>query len=36
MPKTEEQCKQIREDTKNKILKMSSLYFVFQVKGRAV
>ena len=27
MPKTEEQCKQIREDTKNKILKMSSLYF---------
>lgn len=27
MPKTEEQCMQIREDTKNKILKMSSLYF---------
>ena len=27
MPKTEEQCQQIREDMRNKILKMSSLYF---------
>ena len=27
MPKTEEQCQQIREDTRNRILKESSLYF---------
>ena len=27
MPKTEEQCKQIREDMRNRILKESSLYF---------
>lgn len=27
MPKTEEQCQQIREDTRNRILKKSSLYF---------
>lgn len=27
MPKTEEQCKQMREDMKSKILKMSSVYF---------
>ena len=27
MPKTEEQCKKMREDMKSKILKMSSLYF---------
>ena len=27
MPKTEEQCKQMRDDMRNKILKMSSLYF---------
>lgn len=27
MPKTEKQCRQIREDTKNRILKASSLYF---------
>lgn len=27
MPKTEEQCKQMRSDMRNKILKMSSLYF---------
>ena len=27
MPKTEEQCRQIREDTRNRILKKSSLYF---------
>ena len=27
MPKTEEQCHQIREDTRNRILKESSLYF---------
>ena len=27
MPKTEEQCKQMREDMRNRILKMSSLYF---------
>lgn len=27
MPKTEEQCKQMREDMRNKILKMSSMYF---------
>ena len=27
MPKTEEQCKKMREDMRSKILKMSSLYF---------
>ena len=27
MPKTEEQCKKMREDMREKILKMSSLYF---------
>ncbi len=27
MPKTEQQCQQIREDTRNRILKESSLYF---------
>ena len=27
MPKTEEQCKQMREDMRSRILKMSSLYF---------
>ena len=27
MPKSEEQCKQMREDMRSKILKMSSLYF---------
>ncbi len=27
MPKTEEQCRKIREDMRSKILKMSSLYF---------
>lgn len=27
MPKTEEQCKQMREDMRSKILKMSSVYF---------
>ena len=27
MPKSEEQCKQMRSDMRNKILKMSSLYF---------
>ena len=27
MPKTEEQCKKMREDMRDKILKMSSLYF---------
>lgn len=27
MPKSEEQCKQMRDDMRNKILKMSSLYF---------
>jgi len=27
MPKTEDQCKKMREDMKSKILKMSSLYF---------
>jgi len=27
MPKTEEQCKQLRDDMRNRILKMSSLYF---------
>ncbi len=27
MPKTEEQCQQIREDTRNRIIKESSLYF---------
>ena len=27
MPKTEEQCKKMREDMKSRILKMSSLYF---------
>ena len=27
MPKSEEQCRQMREDMRSKILKMSSLYF---------
>ena len=27
MPKTEEQCKQMREDMRNRILKESSLFF---------
>jgi len=27
MPKTEQQCKQLRDDMRNRILKMSSLYF---------
>lgn len=27
MPKTEEQCREIREETRNRILKRASLYF---------